>query len=303
MSHINKYTYGPWAIITGASAGIGREIAEQLASAGIHLVLVARRLAKLEQAARDLENAHGIETRVVSADLSEPGIAERIMAQVEDLDIGLVVANAGLYSPGSFLTRDVDDFEEVIRFNAIVPMRLAYHVGNRLRKRGRGGIILVSSAGVMAPAPYLANYVASKSYVTSLGEALHHELKPQGIDVLVLEPGATRTHMATGMGVIDDDKLPMAWMEATDVAAEALKHLGRRPKIIAGRVNRVMAFVMGRVLPRRFAGWLMGKMMGRAINPKLLERGITAKNLNTSPVDSAAGQHLESPIPMQQSQG
>ncbi len=130
--------------------------------------------------------------------------------------------------------------------------------------RGRGAILLVSSMSGWAAQPYMAHYGAAKAYILSLGEALHHEMKDRGVDVAVLSPGPTDTPMAAGTG-IDFASMGMAIMQPEAVAATGLAALGRRPGAVAGSRNRLMAWMMTRLMPRAWVGAMFRKMMGRAL--------------------------------------
>lgn len=146
-ANVDRTRFGPWAVVTGASAGIGREFARQLAANGINVVLVARREALLHELGRELAARHGVEHRVVAVDLTRPDHLARTAEATDDLDIGLVVSNAGAAMPGEFLTHDLDALHAVVRLNAVASLDVAHHFGRRLARRGRGGLILVSAAG------------------------------------------------------------------------------------------------------------------------------------------------------------
>ena len=205
-----KSHYGPWALITGASSGIGEEFAHQLAAAGLDLILVARRQERLEALAEELGQAYGVATRTVRADLSSTTAVADIADATDDLEVGLLVSNAGSAGGvGSFLKGDDAIEADIVQLNAIAPMRLAYHFGNRMRTRGRGGILFTSSTSAFQPTPYLANYAASKAYLLSLGEALNLELKDHSVDVTVLVPGATKTAVVKWFEGVDMSKVRM----------------------------------------------------------------------------------------------
>lgn len=172
--------YGEYALVTGASSGIGAEFAEQLAAAGFSLVLVARRKDRLEALAGRLRAAYRTATEVIELDLGAEGAVAELARRTASLDVGLVVASAGVVTSGPFLGNDLAAEEELLRLNLLVPAQLAHVYGRLLASRGHGGLILVSSAVAFAPAPYTANYAAAKAYVASLGQALGYELKGSG---------------------------------------------------------------------------------------------------------------------------
>jgi uncharacterized protein len=190
FTRIDTQRFGPWALVTGASSGIGREFARQLAANGINLVLVARRLSILDEVGQDLTGQYGIEYRPVQVDLTAPDFLGTLISATNDLDLGLVVSNAGDMILGEFLASDHDTLLKELHLNAQSHLSLSHHFGQRLTERRRGGIILVSSVAGIQGVPYIANYSATKSYLLTLGEALHHELATRGINVTVLVPGA-----------------------------------------------------------------------------------------------------------------
>ena len=168
-----KEKYGPWALVTGASSGIGEEFAHQLAAKGFNLVLAARREQVLDQLARKLDNNHNIRTRTIQIDLSEPDVINVIEGSTRDIEIGLLVNNAGGGFFGTaFLENDLKEEIKVAHLNTIAPTELAHHFGQKMSARGRGGIIFVSSIVAYQGMPYVANYTAAKSYVLVLGESL-----------------------------------------------------------------------------------------------------------------------------------
>src|SRR5262245_14795135 len=165
MTHVDKHKFGPWAIVTGASSGIGKEFARQLAASGLNLVLLARRLPLLEELGHQLENKFGVQYRAVGVDLTEDGFLEKIEAATHDLDIGLLISNAGAGIPGEFLSLERDVLLRIVRLNIIAHLDLAHHFGRRLATRGRGGMLLVSAMGAAQGIPYMANDRGTKAYV------------------------------------------------------------------------------------------------------------------------------------------
>lgn len=266
LRSMDKERFGPWAIVTGASSGIGQEFARQLAASGLNLVLVARRLDSLERVGQTLAAECGIAYRAIGLDLAQEGFIDRLAHATRDLDVGLVVSNAGAVL--SFSTDlhelDLDDVHRMIRLNTVAHLDLAHHFGRRLAERGRGGVLLVSSLVACQGVPGAADYAASKAFVHVLGESLHAELGKRGVHVTVLLPGATATEMVLSYGV-DMETMnrlmrPMRLMAVDQAVAEGLAALtANRPTHIAGRANRVMI----RALPRRVRTRLMGSMSAR----------------------------------------
>ncbi len=261
-TQIDPNTYGPWALVTGASSGIGAEFARTLAGQGLDLVLASRRLERLEEIGRDLSHKFGVRVRTIGVDLSEPGFLDTIRTKTDGLDIGLVISNAGAGEFGPFLELDLEKLDRNLQLNVHAHLQLSHHFGQRLAARGKGGIILVSSTGALQGVPYLANYSAAKAYLVALGEALNYELKATGVDLTVLLPGPTDTPMLYSIDAFDPARMPMKPMTPTDTVQEGLSGLLRhRPVQIAGRMNR---FIAG-VVPRRRATGLWGGLMERTM--------------------------------------
>ncbi len=256
---MNLSKYGPWAVITGASAGLGEQFALQLAAQGMNLFLTARRGERLEALAQTIRRSSGVEVRFLALDLAAPGAPEALDRATADLEVGLVVNNAGFGGMGRFLDQDLGRLEEMIRLNCLAVTEVAYRFGRRLRARGRGGMIVVASLAGFQATPYMSLYGATKGFDLLLGEALHHEWKDLGVDVLVLNPGSTRTEF----GAVSGSTGGGYSMEAPGVVAAALRSLGRRASIITGLHNKAVA-LLGRVLPRRvivrLGAWTLRRM-------------------------------------------
>lgn len=251
--------YGNWALVTGASKGIGLEIAQQLASGGMNIVLVARQADLLERAAKDLETEYGVDTRVLAEDLTQPDAVSRIATAVDDLDIGVLVPNAGIEINGEFIDTDPVKQHEQINVNMLAPTLMAHHFGKRMADRGKGAILFVSSLFAYQGIPYFASYAASKSYILILGEALHVELKRRGVDVSVLSPGLTRTDMTASIP-IRWSRLPMISLTPGKVARVGLKSIGNKPSIVPGMLNKMYAWenrLMSRIMPTKLFGFLI----------------------------------------------
>jgi uncharacterized protein len=256
---INAHQFGPWAVVTGASSGIGREFADQLAAAGINVVLVARRLAVLRELGAELNRRYGVDYRAVGVDLSEPDALGPIAEATADIDVGLLVSNAGAALPGPFLDSDLQAQRAILRLNTAAHLALTHQFGERLARRGRGGIVLVSALGAVHGVPYMAHTAATKAYVATLGAGLHVELAKHGVHVTVLHPGPTRTPVLTELG-LDPAKMPIPPMAADDCVREALRALARnRARCIPGRINRLTAALV----PPAWTRSIMGRMLSR----------------------------------------
>jgi short-subunit dehydrogenase len=276
---LDKQKFGPWAVVTGSSSGIGKAIARHLGSSGINVVLVARREAQLESVGRELSREFSVAYRLVKADLTEPGFFERVEKATSELDVGLVVGNAGFASPGEFLTIDREELLRAVRIKVDANLMLVHHFGRRLAARGRGGILLVSSIGGLAGVPYVANTAGVEAYVLNLGEGLHVELERHGVHLTVLMPGPTLTESMAKMGV-DPSEMPMKPMSAERCAAEGLTALSlNRATHVAGRMNRIMA----KLMPRSIATSMMGAVIGKKFARKALASSASAPVLPARP--------------------
>jgi short-subunit dehydrogenase len=263
FTRINASQFGPWALVTGASSGIGREFARQLAANGINLVLAARRADLLDQVGKDLTDRYDIRCRPVPIDLAVGDAPAALADATTDLDIGLVVSNAGDMLLGEFLTHDHDALLREMQLNATTHLSLTRHFAPRLTQRERGGILLVSSIAGIQGVPYTANYSATKAYLLTLGEALHHELSPHGVHVTVLIPGATKTPMTARFDV---DKTPMGrlLMHPDACAREGLTALrANRATRISGRMNRTTIRLTPRATRTRMFGAMNKSMAER----------------------------------------
>ncbi len=253
--------YGPWALITGASAGIGAEFARQLAQKGLNLVLVARRRERMENLARRLEGEYKIQVLCVAADLAQRDFLPAILRATESIDVGLLVNNAGFGVAGNFLAHDLERELALLDVNCRALLILTHRFGHPMARRNRGGIILVSSVSAFIATPFEANYAASKVYELFLAEALRYELGRQGVDVLALCPGSTDTefHQISG-------SRPVAAMPVQPVVRSALRQLGKKPITIPGWRNRLLVGLL-KCTPRRLHTFFAGRAMGRLTAP------------------------------------
>lgn len=238
--------YGPWAVVTGASSGMGAEFARQLAALGLHVVLIARRQERLEALRDELQRQHGIHTRVIAADLSETDELSRVVAQTADLDIGLLVNSAGFAVTGEFAGHRLDDELGLLHVDCRALMVLSHQFGQRLIKRGRGGIINIASAASFLPLPYWAHYSAAKAYVLQFSEGLWYEMRRHGVDVLALCPGSTKTEFAKVAGT------SMTGMDVRPVVRQAIAGLGKKIRVVPGFGNRIASLVP-RLISRRWS--------------------------------------------------
>src|SRR6185437_4852505 len=185
--------YGPWALIAGASEGLGAAFADALAARGVNLLLLARRADKLEDVAERVRSRYGIEVRSEACDLASPDLAARLEALTTDIAVGLAVYNAAHAPIGALVARPVDDLLRVVDVNVRGPLIVARTLAPGMVARGRGGIVLMSSLAGLQGAPRLAAYAASKAFNVVLAESLWSEFRPSGVDVAVAVAGAIRT--------------------------------------------------------------------------------------------------------------
>jgi short-subunit dehydrogenase len=246
----DKRRFGPWALVTGASSGIGREFARQLAQAGSNVALVARRLALLEEAGRLFEKDFGVNCRAIALDLSDEGFLTKLAEATADIDVGLVVSNAGDISPGAFLSKDEDELESLLRLNTLAHLKLAHHFGKKLAARGRGGLLFVGAMGSDKGVPYMASDAAARAYIQSLSQGLHGELKARGVHVTVVPAGPTETPVLAKLG-LRPESMPMKPMKPEQCASDGLAALqANRSMMIPGRMNRMMKAVIPASLTR-----------------------------------------------------
>jgi short-subunit dehydrogenase len=247
--------YGPWAVVAGASDGTGAAFAQDLAARGLNVVLVARRQPLLEELAGRLPT----ESRVVVLDLSMPDAGERLAAEVADLDVGMLVFNAGADDHNlPFLDQPLEDLRSLVRRNCSAVLDTCHLIGARLVERGRGGVIVVSSGAAWAGGGTLAGYGATKAFDLILAEALWAEWQPEGVDVLALVLGATDTpSLRRVMAKRGTSYAEVA--QPADVVRDGLDHLRDGPTWSMGMPDPQGAFPLGH-LPRREAVELLTQM-------------------------------------------
>jgi len=229
--------YGPWALVTGGSDGIGLAFARQLADKGLNLVLVGRNVGKLETAAKEI-GAKGVECVTASVDLGAPGAAAQIAKAVGEREIGLVVTNAGADSVNNvFLDTDIASWDVLATMNVNTLMQLAHHFGRAMRERGRGGMVMINSGACYGGMFGLAVYCASKGFVLNFAEGLWAELRHHGVDVLTMVLGQTDTPSYRATLEKSGQPLPDQWAAPEDVAATALEQLPNGPIYNWGQPN------------------------------------------------------------------
>lgn len=243
------------AVVTGASGGIGLSIAVQLASKGYNLLLVARNATALESACSDLATRHGIHANYLTADLSEPQGLTQLCLKLQELQPTVLVNNAGFGSAGAFYDSDAGTNAGMMHLNMVSLVQLCHTVLPGMRARREGYILNIASLAAFQPAPGLALYGATKSFVLPFSEALHHELKGSGVSVTASCPGPVDTGFHRRAGTEKSRFVRMGAQDSDSVAREALRAMfARKPAIVHGRLNRLLVFST-RFVPR---SWLAG---------------------------------------------
>ncbi|HYQ82381.1 MAG TPA: SDR family NAD(P)-dependent oxidoreductase, partial [Anaeromyxobacteraceae bacterium] len=231
----------------------------RLAREGLSLLLMGRRPEALARLAGELRAGHGVEARVVAQDLGDPGLLPAVSAAVAGLEVGLLVYNAAHSVIGPFLKAPLEEQLRVLEVNCRGPVLLSHLLGAGMARRGRGGIVLMTSIAGSQGNPWLASYAASKAFNLVLAEGLWDELRASGVDVVACRAGATRT--PGFLASRPRRRTPL--MEPEPVVEAALSALGRRPSVVPGALNKLAAFAFARLLPRRTSIRVMGRATRR----------------------------------------
>lgn len=231
--------FGPWAVVTGASDGIGKEISNRLAESGLNVVLVARRESLIRNLGEKLHSDYGIEFRALPLDLSRESDMEQLVTGTEDLEIGLLVAAAGFGTSGPLHESDLPSEIEMLHVNSRAVLSASYHFSRRFAQQKRGGIILLSSLFAFQGTPGAANYAATKAYVQTLAEGLYYELAPHGVSILASAPGPVLSGFADRANM----KMAMA-LKPADVAQNTLDALGRQMTVRPGWLSKLLEYSM-----------------------------------------------------------
>ncbi len=257
--------YGDWALVTGASAGIGLEFARALAREGVSVALSARRKDRLESLAAELREKYKVETRVVAEDLAAADGADRVAQAVADLPIAILVNNAGFGYAGRFDKLDTERLRAMVRVNCEVPVVLTSRILPKMVERRRGAVIIVASAAGYQPLPLHAVYSATKGFDLLLGEALWGELRGTGVDAIVLSPGATATEFQQVAG---ESVGPNHGEPAENVVRVTFDALGRKPSVISGWFNWARANAV-RIAPRSIVVTIARQVVKGTTPPEL----------------------------------
>jgi uncharacterized protein len=254
---------GQRALITGASSGLGLEFADLLAAQKVNLVLAARRQQPMEKLAADLRRKYGIDVLVEVIDLASPGAAARLKSGLDakSISIDILVNNAGYGLQGEFLETPIERTVDMIQLNITALTELSYLFGRDMAARRSGHILLIASLLAFQPVPTFAAYAATKSYVLALGEALHDELRSQGVVVTSLCPGHTETGFDAAAGATASPMLRLLTMQPRPVAESGIRALSRgKASVIAGLMNNIVA-LSNRLTPRSMQRASMRRVM------------------------------------------
>jgi uncharacterized protein len=251
-----KNKYGEWAIITGASSGIGLELATQLANAGFNLVINARHLDKLQEVEKQLKAISNIEIKMVACDVADTEGIDEIIEATQGLNVGLLVVSAGYGTSGNFIDSSLHSEINMIKVNCEALLTLTHYYSQHFVQQKRGGIILMSSMVAFQGTPYAANYAATKAYVQTLAEALAVELKPKGVDVLAAAPGPVES----GFSQRANMKMSMS-LKPSQIGVPILKALGRKTTVLPGLLTKILVYSL-RTVPRWGKVKIMAKVMG-----------------------------------------
>ncbi len=240
--------YGPWALVAGASEGIGAWFARALAARGLNVVLLARRTGPLDSMAGELGQKYGVRTRVLPLDLASPGLHAAVAEATKDIEVGLLVCNAALSLMESFVELDLDDVLRSVSVSVRAPLVLTHLFCGPMAARGRGGLVLMSSVAGLIGSPYSATYAGSKAFAFGFGDSLWAELKPRGVDVVTCAAGPTETPT---YAQVRTSSFPPA-MNPEHVVTATLRALGKRPRVVPGLFNRFSTLLLA-PLPRTTA--------------------------------------------------
>ena len=255
--HRLKTKYGSWVLITGASSGIGKELAIRFAEAGFKLVITGRRAQALNEISTFLFDSYGAEVIPVTGDLSYESCIDELIDETSHLPIGIAILNAGFGTSGKFLEADIEQETNMLDLNCKAVVQLAHHYARSMQDLPhKGALIFMSSIVAFQGVPNAAHYAATKAYVQSLAEALAIELKPEGIDVLSAAPGPVASGFAKRSGMIMNQTL-----KPENVGVPIINAIGKRTSVLPGLLTKFLMYNL-RMTPRWAKVRIMGKVMG-----------------------------------------
>jgi hypothetical protein len=240
--------------VTGASAGIGADIARELARRGHGVTLAARREERLSELAGEIAERHGVRAEVLACDVADPASRDRLVEKLAELrlNVEVLVNNAGFGTAGAFTELDADAEVQMVRTNCEAIVSFCHSFVPAMVERGRGAVMNVASAAGFQPIPRQATYAATKAFALSLSEALHSELAGTGVTVTALCPGPVRTEFAevAGIGEIEESTPGFLWKSSEEVAAAGVEGLERGRRVVTPGAMQVVTSVLGQHTPR-----------------------------------------------------
>lgn len=260
---------GEYALITGASGGLGKEFAYLAAQDGYDLILVARREEKLLELAKDIKERWNVEVLTLAIDLQKEQSVRELIEKTKDLQVECLINNAGFGYLSDYVESDLSHQKELLRLNVEVPMELTHHYGAKMKEAGKGYILNIASTAALSPGPHMSTYFASKSYVLSFSEALHEELRKDGVRVSALCPGPVDTDFEKNANMKDSamfHSLPVS--KPDKIARKGYRGLKKgRAVIYAGPVTHWMAF-FSRIFPRSWMRKIIGRSNAKTVKSK-----------------------------------
>ncbi len=251
-----KKNYGNWALVTGATSGIGKELAVNLAQAGFNLVITGRKEEELNSISTAFFDSYMVETIPLNGDLSKKTAVETLLRETSHLPIGIVILNAGFGTSGKLFNSDIDIELNMIDLNCKAVLQMSHHFSKKMKEASRkGAIVMLSSIVAFQGVPNAANYAASKAYIQSLGEGLARELKPHNIDVLCAAPGP----VTSGFSSRANMKMGKA-LSPKDIAVPIINAIGRKNNLLPGFLTKFLVYNL-RLLPRSGKVRVMEKVM------------------------------------------
>lgn len=262
---MNLRRYGDWALVTGASMGLGEAFARVLAGERVNLVLVALEADRLDSLAAELSNTHGVDCRPLALDLTDNDSLARVAAATHDIEVSILINNAGFGVGGGFATRDPVRLEKLVKLNCLAPVLLTRHFLPGMIARKRGAVVMVASIMAFITAPYEVAYNASKAFDLHFGESLAGELDGTGVDVLTLCPGGMKTDFFSAEGIREGDvhRLHRFSHPPEAMARLALRHLGS--KRVAAPAFPIVASLLVRITPRKWVTHIVRTIIVRFV--------------------------------------
>lgn len=248
-----KEKYGDWALVTGASSGIGEAFAKQFAKMGINLVIIARRFDRLKSLAELLEKEHQIKVIPLQLDLTDNNFISKLDSNIADIDVGILINNAGAGLNGPFTGYNPDDMQHLIKLNCIAPVMLTNYFVQKMTQRKKSAIIFISSILGINSTPFVSVYSASKAFSYLLGGSLWFELRKNNIDVLTVTPGSTKTEFPR---LNKKGKFQSA---PEDIVNAVLDALGKKIYVTYGIMNKITIWI-GKFLPKRILLNITGRL-------------------------------------------